>query len=90
MNLLAEGMENRPRVERRPERFTHRSHGHGGPGSLTAAGFVQGPMPAYARPSVPRYGSGMPTDIEIARTADPRPIAEIAANLGLSVEQWRP
>jgi formate--tetrahydrofolate ligase len=32
----------------------------------------------------------MPTDIEIARSVDPRPIAEIADDLGLDPEDWRP
>ena len=32
----------------------------------------------------------MPTDNEIARSAKPRPIGEIAENLGLNSDQWRP
>jgi formate--tetrahydrofolate ligase len=32
----------------------------------------------------------MPTDIEIARSVEPRPIAEIAGELGLDPEDWRP
>ncbi len=32
----------------------------------------------------------MPTDLEIARSVQPRPIAEIAEGLGLAADDWRP
>jgi formate--tetrahydrofolate ligase len=32
----------------------------------------------------------MPTDIEIARSVSPRPISDVARELGLSPEDWRP